>query len=168
MTTSWTLQVYRDAFHRFPDNLEIPFRWDTHDVDFQHQFSMGKRQKLLWRAGYRLVNSSLGKSARDNGFLFHTVEERHADPTHVIPFWPSYPPFGRCPPNRIKPSGVPGIADEIPSYFSLDARLAWRARKNLRSLWLRRISWMIITPSLAPALWFARLSSKSGAAFTER
>src|SRR5712692_7006232 len=99
MTTSWTLQVYRDAFHRFPDNLEIPFRWDTHDVDFQHQFSMGTRQKLMWRAGYRLVNSSLGKSARDNGFLFHTVEERHADPTHVIPFWPSYPPFGRCPPN---------------------------------------------------------------------
>ena len=22
----------------------------------------------------------------------------------LIPFWTSYPPFGRCPPNRIKPS----------------------------------------------------------------
>lgn len=82
--SSWTLQVYWDTFHRFSDNLEIPFRWDTSDVDFQHQFSVGKRQKLLWGTGYRLVNSSLGNSERDNGFLFHTVEERHADQTFSV------------------------------------------------------------------------------------
>jgi iron complex outermembrane recepter protein len=79
--SSWTLQVYWDTFHRFSDSLETPFRWDTYDVDFQHQFSAGQRHKLLWGTGYRLVNSLLGHSERDNGFLFHTVQERHADQT---------------------------------------------------------------------------------------
>lgn len=82
--STWTLQVYWDTFRRFPDNLEIPFRWDTHDVDFQHQFAVGKRQKLLWGTGYRLVKSALGRSERDHGFLFHAVEERHADQTFIV------------------------------------------------------------------------------------
>lgn len=84
--SSWTLQVYWDTFHRFSGNLKIPFRWDTYDADFQYQFSLGKRQKILWGTGYRLVNSSLGNSERDNGFLFHTVEKRHEDQTFSVYF----------------------------------------------------------------------------------
>jgi len=82
--SSWTLQLYWDAFHRFSENLRIPFHWETYDVDFQHQFSMGHRQEILWGAGYRLVNSSIGDSGRDEGFLFHTVERRHGDQTFNV------------------------------------------------------------------------------------
>lgn len=82
--SSWTLQAYWDAFDRFSENLELPFRWDTYDLDFQHEFPVGKRQKLLWGAGYRLVDSSLGRSGRDNGFLFHLVEAQHSDQTFSL------------------------------------------------------------------------------------
>lgn len=79
--SSWTLQVYSDSFHRRSKNLEIPFRWDTHDVDVQHQFPAGERQRFVWGAGYRVVNSWLGDSERDRGFLFHLVEAHHTDQT---------------------------------------------------------------------------------------
>lgn len=77
----WTLQVYSDTFRRFSENLAIAFRWDTHDVDFQHQFAAGKRQRLLWGGSYRVVNSWLGDSAGDQGFLFHLTQEHHTDQT---------------------------------------------------------------------------------------
>lgn len=78
---SWALQAYADAFDRFSDNLRIRFRWYTSDVDFQHQFRLGRRQSVAWGGGYRVVQSTLGRSGRDDGFLFDAVEPRHTNQT---------------------------------------------------------------------------------------
>lgn len=82
--SKWSLQVYWDGFHRYLDQLRLRFRWDTYDVDFQHQFPMGRRQKILWGAGYRLVDSFLSNSGRDDGFVFHLTENRHDNQTFSL------------------------------------------------------------------------------------
>lgn len=43
-------------------------RWDTYDLDFQHQFPLGDRQKIVWGLSYRFIEADLGSSGRDNGF----------------------------------------------------------------------------------------------------
>jgi len=55
-------------------------------------------------------------------------------PLCVIPFWTSYPPFGRCPPNRIKPK----VIRRKGPWRSLEAvefaTLAWVDWFNMRRL----------------------------------
>ena len=65
---SWSVQAYWDRFSLLLDNLPIPLRVDTYDVDFQHQFPLGERQKLVYGAGYRYMDTFVGSSGRDNGF----------------------------------------------------------------------------------------------------
>ena len=67
--SSWTLQAYWDRVSRHLDNLDFVLDWDTYDVDFQHQFPLGDRQKIVYGAGYRLVDSFTSDSRRDNGFV---------------------------------------------------------------------------------------------------
>lgn len=55
------LQVYYDRLER--DEIFFNEKRDTVDVDFQHHFSLGKRQAILWGAGYRFVHDDLGKSS---------------------------------------------------------------------------------------------------------
>jgi len=64
---SWSLQAYWDHFAREGDNGFVDLRWDTFDVDFQHNVSFGKRQKIVYGAGYRYIDAFLGPST-DNGF----------------------------------------------------------------------------------------------------
>ena len=58
--SSWSLQTYwnyveRDSF----DNI-LNLRWGTYDLDFQHNFSIGERQKFNYGLEYRYNDSFLG------------------------------------------------------------------------------------------------------------
>ena len=65
-----TLQAYWDHFEQEIKNLQQNYRWDTYDLDFQHGFPLGDRQKFMYGLGYRFVNVFLPKSGIDNGFIF--------------------------------------------------------------------------------------------------
>jgi iron complex outermembrane receptor protein len=63
------LQVYFDRFHR----EDLPFSniisQHTVDADFQHFLPLGKRQHLVWGAGYRLVRDDANYYTRTVGLL---------------------------------------------------------------------------------------------------
>jgi len=69
----WSLQAYWDGFARAFQNLDVNQRWDTYDVDFQHQFPLGDRKTIVWGLGGRVVDSHLGNSERDDGFILSYV-----------------------------------------------------------------------------------------------
>jgi iron complex outermembrane receptor protein len=57
-----TLQLYWDRTRRrvpgsFTEEL------NTYDIDFQHRLPLGERNKLIWGAGYRLMQDQVDKSA---------------------------------------------------------------------------------------------------------
>jgi len=61
--SSWSLQTYwnyveRDSF----DNI-LNLRWGTYDLDFQHNFLIGERQKFNYGLEYRYNDSFLGPSS---------------------------------------------------------------------------------------------------------
>jgi iron complex outermembrane receptor protein len=49
-------RTYRDIPGTFKEDL------NTYDFDFQHRFSMGQRNGILWGAGYRLMADRVGNS----------------------------------------------------------------------------------------------------------
>jgi iron complex outermembrane receptor protein len=67
--SNWVLQMYYDTFNRRGTGGLFDFSINAFDVDFQHQFHLGDRQKVVWGAGYRL-NRILwtGTGNFDNGF----------------------------------------------------------------------------------------------------
>lgn len=65
---SWSVQAYWTYFFREVENLQLNLHWNIFDVDFQHQFPLGERQKLVYGAGYRFTDSFAGSSGRDEGF----------------------------------------------------------------------------------------------------
>lgn len=68
--SSFTLQLYWDHYQQYVENLQQHFRWDTFDLDFQHNFPLGERQKFTYGFGYRLVDAFLPLSGVDDGFIF--------------------------------------------------------------------------------------------------
>ena len=66
--SNWALQAYWDHVKRNSTHGLLGQRWDTYDIDFQHQFPLGERQTILYGFGYRLLNAVLARSAADNGF----------------------------------------------------------------------------------------------------
>lgn len=74
VSSSWTLQAYWDHFERRFENLQFDTRFDTYDVDFQHQVPWGERHKIVYGLGYRLVRTPLRDSALDNGFLLSWLQ----------------------------------------------------------------------------------------------
>ncbi len=65
---SWSVQVYGDRIARLADNLPVRLRVDTYDVDFQQQLRLGERQKIVYGAGYRYIDTFISASGRDDGF----------------------------------------------------------------------------------------------------
>ena len=79
---SWSLAGYWDRGFRVLDNLPLDLRWDTWDVDFQHQLPLGERHKLVYGAGYRYVDAFLGSSGRDGGFAASFPPPKHQ--SHLV------------------------------------------------------------------------------------
>lgn len=64
----WALRAYWDHVGRKGDKGFVDLRWTTFDVDFQHQFPLGHREKIVYGLGYRHVGAFLGPSTSDGGF----------------------------------------------------------------------------------------------------
>jgi iron complex outermembrane recepter protein len=73
--SNWSLQFYWDSFYHVFTN--DPFRWaqDTYDVDFQHQFRLWEKQRVIWGLGYRLTDIDASQSGRDGGFIIKWFPE---------------------------------------------------------------------------------------------
>jgi iron complex outermembrane receptor protein len=82
--SSFSLQVYWDHFDR--DNTKLAnLRWDTYDVDFQHNFKLCERHKIVYGLEYRAVDTFLGTSKDDNGFA-ESFPNRHRLPQTLSAF----------------------------------------------------------------------------------
>lgn len=57
-----TLQLYWDRTWRRIPNL-FAEQLNTYDLDFQHRFPLGARNKLMWGAGYRLMADEVDNSS---------------------------------------------------------------------------------------------------------
>lgn len=68
--SNWTLQVYYDYFSRRGTADTFNFSVNTGDIDFQHQFALGERQKVVWGTGYRINEIFFGGTGIgfDDGF----------------------------------------------------------------------------------------------------
>lgn len=67
--SSWKLQAYWDGWEHKDDPHRFRHtRFDTFDLDFQNQFPLGERQKVVWGLGYRFVEARLYNSSEDGGF----------------------------------------------------------------------------------------------------
>jgi iron complex outermembrane receptor protein len=62
-SSSMQMQLYYDRTDREDVGVVHRELCDTVDFDFQHQFSLGERQKVVWGAGYRLVADSVDPGA---------------------------------------------------------------------------------------------------------
>ena len=68
--SNWVLQAYYDNSSRRGTAGSFDFSVNTFDVDFQHQFPLGERQKIVWGLEYRLTAMVFKGTAAgfDNGF----------------------------------------------------------------------------------------------------
>ena len=64
---SWSLQAYWARFNTTQPAADVSLNNDSYDLDFQHQFPLGERHKLIYGLEYRLVNQSVGNSLSDGG-----------------------------------------------------------------------------------------------------
>lgn len=75
-----TLQTYWDHVDRTGSNGYQNLRWDTFDVDVQHELPLGSRQEIVYGAGYRYIDALLGKTSADNGFMLSSPSDsRHSN-----------------------------------------------------------------------------------------
>ena len=82
---NWQVQAYWDQVERVGDQGYIGIRWDTYDVDFQHQFTLGERHKFVYGLGYRALDVAPSDSQSDDGFQLHYAE-RHTLLNYVSAF----------------------------------------------------------------------------------
>ena len=80
--SNFVLQVYWDRLNHDSTKDFTHFHIETYDVDFQHQFPLGARQKVTWGLGYRFTNLFLGSTPMDGGFVTN-AEPQHRD-TNVV------------------------------------------------------------------------------------
>ena len=73
-SSNMTLQAYWDRYQLIGESSYRNARWNTFDVDFQHQFQLGTRQKVVWGLGYRHISATLNNSGPDNGFSLSWLE----------------------------------------------------------------------------------------------
>ncbi len=80
--SNWTLQLYWDRAQRDSTNDVSHFRIDTLDLDFQHNFPLGSRQKLTYGAAYRFTNLFFQSTHFDGNFLLNFKPEKRT--THLF------------------------------------------------------------------------------------
>ena len=72
--SSWAVQAYWDRFILVGDSGYRNARWNTFDLDFQHQFPLGQRQKIVWGLGFRHIDAHLTNSIPDDAFSLDWLE----------------------------------------------------------------------------------------------
>ena len=74
--SDWSVQTYYDRASRKLSNINYQEATDVFDVDFQHRFPIGERQKFIWGCGYR--NTKIDTEG-GGGFLFYNPAKRADD-----------------------------------------------------------------------------------------
>lgn len=69
--SSFSLQAYWERFKRTSSNSIQYLLYDLYDLDLQHQFRIGNRQRITYGFGYRLIDSLRRPSDHDNGFVLN-------------------------------------------------------------------------------------------------
>ncbi len=69
--SSVSVQAYWERFKRTSSNRIQYLLYDLYDVDLQHQFRFGERQKITYGFGYRLIDSRRRPSEQDIGFVLN-------------------------------------------------------------------------------------------------
>ncbi len=72
--SSWATQAYWDRFLLIGDSGYRNARWNTFDLDFQHQFPLGQRQKIVWSLGFRYIDAHLTNSNPVDAFSLDWLE----------------------------------------------------------------------------------------------
>jgi iron complex outermembrane receptor protein len=67
--SNFAVQAYWDRILRQSDGGLFDVRIDSVDVDFQHEFTQGRRNTIVYGGGYRAIDAFLGTSKIDNGFI---------------------------------------------------------------------------------------------------
>jgi iron complex outermembrane receptor protein len=60
-TSDMGLQLYYDRFDIDPSIIGVSV--DTVDIDFQHRFSLGDQQEIIWGLGYRYISDEIDNSS---------------------------------------------------------------------------------------------------------
>ncbi|MES9862038.1 MAG: TonB-dependent receptor [Candidatus Thiodiazotropha sp. LLP2] len=71
--SSFGLQFYYDRTKR--KNATLTEQRDTYDLDFQHDFLLGKRHAIIWGAGYRSTRDDID-SPSTSALMFNNLENR--------------------------------------------------------------------------------------------
>ncbi len=66
--SDWSLQGYWDRFARSTTNNLFDFHVNAYDLDFQHHFPLGERQKIIYGLAYRWNHIVFRGSEFDSGF----------------------------------------------------------------------------------------------------
>lgn len=70
VNSRWTLQINWDHLKRDSTGDILHFTTDILDADFQHEFEMHERHRIVWGGGYRHTNAKF-KDSRYDGFLLN-------------------------------------------------------------------------------------------------
>ena len=65
--SKWTWQMYYDALARRGTSGTFDYSVNTFDIDFQHEFRIGERHKLVWGGQYKLENIKWNGSTEFDG-----------------------------------------------------------------------------------------------------
>ncbi|MGA1795075.1 MAG: TonB-dependent receptor plug domain-containing protein [bacterium] len=80
------LQLYYDRTKQERnkgDQSQYKERFDTFDVDFQHNFRLGTRQGIIWGLGYRLISDRFEASEADPNRPVFLIDPQSRD-THIV------------------------------------------------------------------------------------
>ena len=88
--TSWSLQAFWTRFDTKQPAAEVSNNNDTYDLDFQQQFPVGGRHKVIYGLGYRFVNQSVGDSLSDDGLSVSWLKSHFFTSTYSAFFQDEY------------------------------------------------------------------------------
>ena len=92
--SNYSLQAYWDRYDR-DLGLIASYVTDTYDVDFQHEFTLGDRQKINYGLGYRYTDFFFPTRTDDTGFLLLDGTPEHRD-SHLFSAFLQVGPAGRA------------------------------------------------------------------------
>ena len=139
--SNMTLQAYWDRYQLIGDSNYRNARWNTFDVDFQHQFMLGTRQKVVWGLGYRHISATLNNSGPDSGFSLSWLENNPQSET-----------FSGFLQDEI--TIVPDrLAITLATKLEHNSYTGWEAQPSARLLW---------TPTKRQSIWTAVRMAMSG------